>query len=410
MYDPTFGPTSLERHLRKVDFKHHPALATPAVREATINSAVSVASGGMAGMVLAKNDLAGRTIFQVNDLPTELVLRKAAQNLRRIAKAKQSNRLDIVQRLGLICQEGMPFCVAKFDIANFYQSVDQAALKKLVLRRLSTSPSTRSVLLTFIDRCTALGIQGLPPGLAISASLSEFYMQDFDQFVRTNIRAHLFARYVDDIVVLLPPSTNTRVLRRDVTRALPSGLQLNSKKSRILSFKEFKSAAPKVEAKFDYLGFGFQVYETNKKAPCGRRVVLDIATSKIKKRKTRMVKSVLQFLVDRKFDDLRDRFRLITCNYQFYDHQKAKYRLVGNRHTYGLIDLPSAALVELDVFQRKLVLRKTGKIGTPLATALTNSQRKDLLRLSCTKGFENEIHFHFPPDRLKQLIDCWKYA
>ncbi len=361
-------------------------------------------------MILAKNDLAGRTIFQVNDLPTELVLRKANQNLRRIANAKQSNRMDIVQRLGLLCEEGMPFCIARFDIANFYQSVDQTALKELVLRRISTSPSTQFVLLTFIDRCAALGIKGLPPGLAISASLSEFYMQDFDRFIRTNIRAHMYARYVDDIVVVLPPSPDTRTLRRDITRALPCGLHFNTEKSHVYSFGDEKKASPKIEKTFEYLGFSFSVYEQSKKSPKIRQVIIDIAKSKVKKRKTRMIKSVIQFLADGNFDDLKDRFRLICCNYQFYDYQKSKHRLAGTRHTYSLIHLPSSALSELDAFQRKIILQKTGKISAPLNSVLTNSQRKELLRLGFKKGFENKTYFHFPPSRLKHLMECWKYA
>jgi len=34
--------------------------------------------------------------------------------------------------------------------------------------------------------------------LAISAELSEFYMQDFDRKMREQLNAHYFARYVDD--------------------------------------------------------------------------------------------------------------------------------------------------------------------------------------------------------------------
>ena len=140
MYDPTFGPTSLERHLRKGDFTNHPLLSTLAGRDAAVNAAVLAAQNGVAGMTLAQNDLAGRTIFQLTDLSSELVLRKAAQNLRRISNTKQANRLDIVRRLQLFCEEGMPFCIGKFDIRQFYQSVDRITLKELVFRRLAPSP------------------------------------------------------------------------------------------------------------------------------------------------------------------------------------------------------------------------------------------------------------------------------
>lgn len=410
MYDPTFGQATLARHLRKADFRQYPALNTPSVRDAEIATAVGISRAGLTAMHLLKSDLASREIYQVDGLPTELVLRKAAQNIRRITSARQSNRLDIVRRVRLLCEEGMPFSVAKFDITSFYSSIDQKTLKELIVRRFSTSPSTRLVLLSFIDRCAAIGISGLPPGLAISASLCEFYMQDFDQYASTAIGAHMFARYVDDIILLMPPVADARRLRKDISRALPNGLSLNSKKSRILVFGEEKEVAPIVEHEFDYLGFEFKVYQTKKKKPIIRRVDLDIATSKVKRRKTRLALSVLQFLKDGNFDDLKDRFRVIACNYRFYDHRKSTYRLAGARHAYGLIDQPSKALSELDLFQRKLVLQSKGKIGSQLAGRLTNLQKKELLRLTFTKGFENKTYFYFKPDRLKYLMDSWKYA
>lgn len=408
MYNPTFGPTSLKRQLRKADFKHYSRLTEPDGLNAIINAASQEARNGLQSMSLKKNNLAGRNIFQVDDLPTELVLRKAAQNLRQIANAKQSSRLDIVCRLKLLCEEGLPFYIARLDIEKFYQSIDQFELKKMVLRRLSTSPSTRLVLEAFINKCAHLDVQGLPPGLSISAALSEFYMQDFDRRVDRCINTHLFARYVDDMIIVLPPSSNIKHVRREITRALPSGLKINARKSSNLCFKENKVAELEVDEKFNYLGFEFKVHKIQNKSN-SRPVTMDIAKSKIKMRKTRMVKSMLQYIMDGNFDDLQDRFKIITCNYKFYDHKRNKHRLAGTRHAYGLIDLPSEGLNELDRFQRKLILQTSGRIGAHLAHALSNNEKRELLRLSCTRGFQNKIYFNFSASRLKYLVDCWKY-
>ena len=408
MYNPTFGPTSLKRQLRKADFKHYPRLTEPDGLNAIINAASHEARNGLQSMSLKKNNLAGRNIFQVDDLPTELVLRKAAQNLRQIANAKQSSRLDIVCRLKLLCEEGLPFYIARLDIEKFYQSIDQFELKKMILRRLSTSPSTRLVLEAFINKCAHLDVQGLPPGLSISAALSEFYMQDFDRRVDRCINTHLFARYVDDMIIVLPPSSNIKHVRREITRALPSGLKINARKSSNLCFKENKVAELEVDEKFNYLGFEFKVHKIQNKSN-SRPVTMDIAKSKIKMRKTRMVKSMLQYIMDGNFDDLQDRFKIITCNYKFYDHKRNKHRLAGTRHAYGLIDLPSEGLNELDRFQQKLILQTSGRIGAHLAHALSNNEKRELLRLSCTRGFQNKIYFNFSASRLKYLVDCWKY-
>lgn len=262
MYDPTFGSAALARHLNKSDFLNQPALKNEAHKAALITQAVTTARKGFSSLPLTPNNLAGRTIYQVNDLACDLVLRKAAQNIRRITASKQGSRIEIVRRLKLLCEEGLPFTVAKMDIEKFYPSVDQDFLSNQLGKRLLTAPSTRSVVGSLIEQCKANSVNGLPPGLAISAELSEFYMQDFDQRMREQLNAHYFARYVDDIVLILPELDNPNSLRVQVEEALPAGLKLNFSKSKIYAFGNTKKKSTSVEHSFDYLGFKFNVYET----------------------------------------------------------------------------------------------------------------------------------------------------
>ncbi len=153
MYDPTFSNSALSRQLNKGDFLRHPALKSEAHKVAIVAQAVTTARNGFSTLPLTPNNLAGRTIFQVNDLASDLVLRKAAQNIRRIAASKQGNRIEIVRRLKLFCEEGMPFTVAKMDIKSFYPSIDQDALSAQLDKRLMTAPSTRSVIQSLIAQC-----------------------------------------------------------------------------------------------------------------------------------------------------------------------------------------------------------------------------------------------------------------
>lgn len=410
MYDPTFGSASLARHLNKSDFLKYPALRNDAHKEAVIAQAVSIARNGFPSLPLTPNNLAGRTIFQVNDLASDLVLRKAAQNIRRITASKQGSRIEIIRRLKLLCEEGMPFTVAKMDIKGFYPSVDQDVLSSQLNKRLMTAPSTRSVISSLIEQCKRNSVGGLPPGLAISAELSEFYMQNFDRQMREVLEAHYFARYVDDIIIVLPELDNPKGLRDRVETALPKGLKLNSSKSKIFVFSNAKINSPAVEHSFDHLGFKFSVFQTNKKRPCFRRVELDIATSKIKKNKTRIVKSLLQYLSDGNFQDLRDRVRILTCGYQFFDERQQQTRNAGLQHTYSLIESDAPALRELDRFFDGIVLRRSGPIGGRLALALCNRERKELLKYSFVAGFANRVHFRFNANRLAHLMECWKYA
>jgi hypothetical protein len=412
MYDPTFGGAALARHLKKSDFLKQPALEREAHREAVVAQAVATARNGFATLPLTPNNLAGRTIFQVNDLSSDLVLRKAAQNIRRITASKQGSRIEIIRRLRLFCEEGMPFTIAKMDIKSFYPSIDQETLSSQLNQRLMTAPSTRSVIHSLIAQCKSSSVGGLPPGLAISAELSEFYMQDFDRHMREVLSAHYFARYVDDMVLVLPELEDPKALKKQVEDILPKGLKLNFSKSKIYVFGGAKVKSPSIERCFDYLGFKFSVFQIEKvkNNPSFRKVDLDISASKVKKNKTRIVKSLLQYLADGNFDDLRDRVRILTCGYQFFDERQQKRRGAGLQHTYSLIDSDAPALAELDRFFSGMVLSRSGSIGGRLALTLTNRERKELLKHSFVTGFANRVHFRFSADRLSELMECWKYA
>ena len=409
MHDPTFGPASLWRHLRKSDFKKYSTLKSPDARAANIDEAALLGIKGFKSLPLSVNNLSGNQIYQLTDLPSELILRKAAENLRKISGTKQSNRFDIVTRVKLLCEESLPFVIGKFDISQFYESIDPAYLTTQLKRHLLTAPATRSLLTSFLRQCEGQGIRGLPRGLAISAELSELYMKTFDTILRSDPSIHFYARYVDDMILIARPPTNLGTLRRKVKDHLPIGLKLNEAKTKLLEFGGNTTRANVEEHSFDYLGFSFSVYHINKRSD-HRKVVLDIADSKVKKRKTRIICSILQYLEDGDLTDLRDRFKLITCNYRFFDHKRSKTRFAGNYHAYRPIDLPSQSLAELDNFLRKVILSTTGNICRPLSQSLTTGQRAELLRFSFRRGFSENIQFAFSPNRLKHLIDCWKYA
>lgn len=410
MFDPTFGSTSLTKHLNKRDFLKDPALKSEAHKGAVVAQAVAIARNGFSALPLTPNNLAGRTIFQINDLPSDLVLRKAAQNIRKITSSRQGSRIEIIRRLKLFSEEGMPFTIAKMDIKSFFPSVDQDSLTQQVDARLVTAPSTRSIVNSLIAQCKNSSIRGLPPGLAISAELSEFYMQDFDRYIRETLSPHYFARYVDDIVLILPEIEDPQTLKQGIEEGLPKGLKLNFSKSKIYAFGGAREKTPTVENSFDYLGFKFNIFQSGKDRPYSRKVELDIATSKVNKNKTRIVKSLLQYLSDGSFDDLIDRVRILTCGYQFFDERQQKKRSAGIQHTYSLIESNAPAIAELDNFLSKMVLSNNGPICGRLSLSLSNRQKKEILKHSFYTGFANRVHFRLSADRLADLMGCWKYA
>ncbi len=235
-------------------------------------------------------------------------------------------------------------------------------------------------------------------------------MQDFDRKIRKNLNAHYFARYVDDIILVMPKLDSERILTRKIKEALPKGLRINFMKSKFLCFQGNRVVTPSVEHNFDYLGFEFNVYEVRRVKPFDRSVKLNISASKVKRNKTRIVKSLLQYISDGKFSDLRDRIRVLTCGLQFFDERRQKIRNGGLQHTYCLIPNDAPALIELDKFLKVMILCRSGPIGGRLSLILSNRQRKELLKYSFATGLANRVHFRYSPERLAQLVECWKYV
>jgi hypothetical protein len=194
---------------------------------------------------------------------------------------------------------------------------------------------------------------------------------------------------------------------------LPSGLQLNSQKSKSLSIQRRTNATPApVDGTFDFLGYNFtisQKYRIDNRFV--RSVSVDIAPKKISKIKTKISLSLVSYLQDRDFGSLDSRFKVITGNYHVYDYDKNIRRNVGIYYNYRQVDSESAdGLVELDRFLKKILLSRTGRICGPLALAISTAQRRRLLKYSFCSSFQFKTHYHFNATDLTQLVRCWKYA
>src|SRR5205814_853268 len=92
--------------------------------------------------------------------------------------------------------------VLKCDIRKFFASIDQAVLISILRKRI---PDTRTIaLLENVIRSfysTQPG-KGLPLGNLTSQLLVNVYMNEFDQFVKHELKIKQYIRYADDFVFL----------------------------------------------------------------------------------------------------------------------------------------------------------------------------------------------------------------
>jgi len=89
------------------------------------------------------------------------------------------------------------------DIRKFFASIDHSILKNILSRHISDVDVTR-LLSRIIDSFhteNMVGI-GLPLGNLTSQLLVNIYMNEFDQFVKRELKVSCYIRYADDFVIL----------------------------------------------------------------------------------------------------------------------------------------------------------------------------------------------------------------
>jgi RNA-directed DNA polymerase len=92
--------------------------------------------------------------------------------------------------------------VLKCDVRKFFTSIDQMTLMEIVKRHISDEDTiwlVQRVVESF--KSTSLN-KGLPLGNLTSQLLVNVYMNEFDQFVKHNLKLKHYIRYADDFVII----------------------------------------------------------------------------------------------------------------------------------------------------------------------------------------------------------------
>jgi len=269
---------------------------------------------------------------------------------------------------------------------------------------------------SFFSEISAQNVTGLPRGLAISATLSEYVLRKFDKAIAEKDGIFFYERFVDDIIIVTSPNESTKSISNYLRKSLPYGLSLNAKKTRSLSFDETimkVSETSSVHEEVDFLGYSFKIFQRQRSnsEPVTRKVIVDISPSKTKKIKTKLVKSCLQYCSDGDFQSLHHRIKLLSGNYTVFDHGRGVKRKAGIFFNYSIVDSnQSESLVELDAFLKKMFLSSTGNVCSQLHSKLSDTQRRIILKHSFLQGFRARVFYNFSGSQLVSLMRCWKYG
>src|SRR3989344_558276 len=123
--------------------------------------------------------------------------------------------------------------VLKCDIKKFFASIDHQILKSILSRGILDT-EVRWLLGQVIDSFSArqgladsTRAKGLPLGNLTSQLLVNIYMNDFDQFMKRELKVKYYIRYADDFVILQNNKTELENLLPKISNLLSESLKLS---------------------------------------------------------------------------------------------------------------------------------------------------------------------------------------
>lgn len=152
--------------------------------------------------------------------------------------------------------EGTTYCL-KIDARKFYPSIDHTILKEKY-RRLFKDPELLGLLDEIID--STEGETGIPIGNYLSQYSGNFYLAEFDHWIKEVKRVKHYYRYMDDIVIFSDLKADLHRLR----------VEIDTKFCKIkLTIKDNWQVFPTAVRGVDFVGYRvFPGYKLLRKSTC----------------------------------------------------------------------------------------------------------------------------------------------
>lgn len=324
-----------------------------------------------------------------------LLTRKICKNVGGMYKVKQANRNAIIRQVKSLLKAPCELYVLRLDIHHFYESIDE----EKILERLRADGKENAQTIKYVTRIFetmhTLGVRGLPKGVGISAVFSELLMKKFDYEVKRLDGVYYYARFVDDMILFCNSQSVMDVAYKRIEELLGE-MQLSLNDSKTIRWT-VASGKP-----LEYLGYSF-----TKVSATTKQVEVSIAVNKVKKIKTRIVRSFMAYMRNRNYAMLRKRMRYLTGNFSLRVTDSPIQPGVGLYYNYKYIDRDCSALRDIQSFYMALLHCRNGRLGMALVSNLTGDEYKELESYSFVFGFKNKVHHAFQRSEIRQITRIW---
>lgn len=144
--------------------------------------------------------------------------------------------------------------ILKMDIRHFFESVDHDVLKVWLAKKIRDKRMLH-ILYIIIDGSE----QGLPLGYYTSQWLANFMLQPLDHYIKEELKAVHYIRYMDDMVIFGKNKKELHKMQQDIEMYLRKRLNLQMKGNwQVYRFDYFDRKTKKRKGRpLDFMGFEF---------------------------------------------------------------------------------------------------------------------------------------------------------
>lgn len=347
-------------------------------------------------------------------------IKQLQQNLNKTFKVVQADRNKIIKQTYNLISDGFPKVIIRTDIHKFYESIPQNKLFEKLENNTLLSPLSKKLLKRLFyeferikDKSIMQPKKGIPRGFGVSAYLSELYMRDIDNEIKSLPDMIYYARYVDDIIAVFAPKTKSQVrdYKDEIKKIINENeLEINddlegrSNKTHTLTLLDNQLQR---QEKLKFLGYKFFIKQN-------QDVIIELSDDKINRYLNRIKLSIEAYNNDSKFNEKRarkmlfDRLKFLTCNYHL-NHNKKNIK-AGIYYSNCMLELNTLRYNSLNTLKIRMgiLIKETQpplKIGIDKEEIVTHI----LDKFCFEKGFNERPFYSFNFNKNEQKYYCKKF-
>lgn len=148
--------------------------------------------------------------------------------------------------------KNVKYCL-KMDIKHFFESVPHDILKKKFAKKIRDKQ-----MLNLIYEIIDTGNEGLPLGFYTSQWFANWYLQELDHYIKEELQAVYYVRYMDDMVIFGPNKRKLHRIREEIEKYLNNNLGLRLKENwQVFKFCYTDKTGKHIGRDLDFMGFRF---------------------------------------------------------------------------------------------------------------------------------------------------------